>query len=648
VNLPASTAIVAIGLASVGCGGDDVSVPQVVQREGESAAETVPGSMRRYTPEQFYATVSYSGASFSADESRILMSSDASGVFNVYAQPVGGGTPEQLTRSTTHSTFAVSWFPGDDRFLYTADQGGNELNHLYVMTPEGTSIDLTPGENLKASFLGWSGDKRSFYVQSNERDPQFFDVYCYAASDYSRERLFDNDGRFYPAQVSKDGRLLALVEVISNERSDIWIQELASGTMTRLTPEVDVEHGFLTFTPDSTAVYYTTHEASEFREAWSYDMATGERSPRIQADWDVLSVSFSENGRYRLSALNADANTVVTLIDTASGEEVTIPGLPEGDLRGVTAATSETQMAFYVTSDTSPANLYVYRIGDEAARRLTSSLPPVVNEGDLVESTVIRFPSFDTLEIPAILWRPHGASADAPVPAVVLVHGGPGGQTRRGWNADVQALVNDGYAVLGINNRGSSGYGTTFFHLDDRRHGEVDLEDCVFGKRYLQSLDWVDGERVGIMGGSYGGYMVAAALAFKPEEFDAGVDIFGVTNWVRTLESIPSWWTAQRAGLYGELGDPATDRERLTRISPLFHAGNIVRPLLVVQGRNDPRVLQVESDELVAAVRANDVPVEYVIFEDEGHGFTKRKNRIAALRSYLTFLDRHLKAGVGT
>ena len=147
---------------------------------------------------------------------------------------------------------------------------------------------------------------------------------------------------------------------------------------------------------------------------------------------------------------------------------------------------------------------------------------------------------------------------------------------------------------------------------------------------------------MGIIGGSYGGYIVAAALAFEPKAFDVGVNIFGVTNWVRTLESIPPWWGAFRTSLYAELGDPAIDNERLTAISPLFHAENIVKPLLVVQGANDPRVLQIESDELVDKVRANNVPVEYVLFEDEGHGFRKRKNRIVASEAYLQFLNKHL------
>ena len=275
-----------------------------------------------------------------------------------------------------------------------------------------------------------------------------------------------------------------------------------------------------------------------------------------------------------------------------------------------------------------------------------SNVEEVMQDGgglrSLVEGEVVRFDSYDGLPIPGILYKPREASAENPAPALVWVHGGPGGQSRKGYSAMIQHLVNHGYAVYQINNRGSSGYGKTFYHLDDLKHGEADLGDVVASRAFLASYDWIDGERVGIIGGSYGGYMVAAALAFKPQAFDVGINIFGVTNWLRTLESIPPWWGAFRDSLYAELGDPATDTDRLTAISPLFHAENIVKPLLVVQGANDPRVLQVESDELVDEVRANNVPVEYVLFEDEGHGFRKRVNRITASEAYLQFLNTHL------
>ena len=225
----------------------------------------------------------------------------------------------------------------------------------------------------------------------------------------------------------------------------------------------------------------------------------------------------------------------------------------------------------------------------------------------------MRYPSFDGLKIPSILYQPQSASATHKVPALVWVHGGPGGQSRRGYSATIQHLVNHGYARARRQQPRLER-----LRQDVLSHGRPQARRRRSeGHRRTPSstwpaLDWVDGERIGIIGGSYGGYMVGAALAFEPDAFDVGIDIFGVMNWVRTLTSIPPWWASFKESLYDEMGDPATDGERHRAISPLFHAKNIRVPLLVVQGANDPRVLQVESDEIVAAVRANGVPVEYV------------------------------------
>ena len=205
----------------------------------------------------------------------------------------------------------------------------------------------------------------------------------------------------------------------------------------------------------------------------------------------------------------------------------------------------------------------------------------------------------------------------------------------------IQHLVNNGYAIMMINNRGSSGYGKTFFHIDDKRHGEDDLQDVVYNKKYLQTLDWVDADKIGVMGGSYGGYLTMAAMTFT-DEFKVGINIFGVTNWVRTLESIPPYWEAFRKSLYDELGDPATDKQRLHNISPVFFGEKVKSPVLVVQGANDPRVLKIESDEMVEAIRSGGTYVDYLVFDDEGHGFTKKNNRISASNKYLEFLNTYL------
>jgi len=197
-----------------------------------------------------------------------------------------------------------------------------------------------------------------------------------------------------------------------------------------------------------------------------------------------------------------------------------------------------------------------------------------------------------------------------------------------------------------VNNRGSSGYGKTFFKMDNRNHGDKDLKDCLWGKKYLSGLDYIDTAKIGIIGGSYGGYMTLAALSFHPNEFSAGVDLFGVANWLRTLKEVPPYWESFKKALYEEIGDPNTaDTVRLKQYSPLLHASNITKPLMVLQGANDPRVLKIESDEVVAAVKKNNVPVEYVVFPDEGHGFVKKENEIKGYGQILKFLDQYLKGG---
>jgi len=627
---------------------DEADAPEAVVAEATDIAAPAAVEISTYSAEAFFETTSYSlasgaGFAFSADGSKVLASSDASGVFNAIAFDADGSAIP-LTTSETDATFAQSFFPNDDRILVTADQGGNELSHIYVRELDGTLTDLTPGDAVKASFGGWRADNEVFYILSNARDASVFDLYAFDADDYSSELLFENPG-FQPGAISRDGRWLAMDRPITSANSDIYVVDLAADAPEPVLiteHEGNIAYASYDFTADGSKLIFATNEFGEFNQAWTHNLETGEKAPFISADWDVSFVFESPSGRYRVHAINADALTDLTILDNETGEALTLTGVPEGELGQIRFNRDETELAFGANTDTSPYNLYRLTLG-ESARRLTSALNPEIDEGDLVEATIERFESFDGTVVPGVMYKPHQASADTPVPAIVLVHGGPGGQSTRGYSALVQHLVNHGYAVYAANNRGSSGYGKTFFHMDDKRHGEEDLRDIVEAGNYLRGLDWVDESKIGVMGGSYGGYMTAAALTFHPEAFDVGVNIFGVTNWVRTLESIPPWWEAFKEALYDEMGDPATDAERHRAISPLFHASNIVKPMLVVQGANDPRVLQIESDEIVAAVRANGVPVEYVIFPDEGHGFLRKENRITASNAYVNFLDTYLK-----
>lgn len=639
---------IVIALILAACSNESNTVSETAEI-AEAANETI-ASVPKYSAEAFFATTSYgivgsSAHAFSADENSLLISSDNTGVFNAYSLPLDGGKPSQLTMSDDNAIFAVSWFPNDDRILYTYDGGGNELNHVVVREIDGSNRDLTPGDAVKASFVGWNSDGNSFYLLTTERNEQSFDLYRYSSDGYDRELIYENPG-FQVSALSRDGRWLALDKPRTSADSDIYVVDLSTGEKE---PLLITEHsgnvafGTYDFTPDNRAVIYATDEHGEFSQAWRHDLETGEKSALIDAAWDVQYVAYSGSGKFRVSGINADARTEVTITDLETGAETSLSGLPAGDLRNVRFSSDDSKVALIVNADNSPSNIHLVNLAAGSAEQLTDALSPEIDSEHLAVSEIIRYKSFDGLEIPSVLYKPLNASADNPVPGLVLVHGGPGGQTRTGYRAMVQHLVNHGYAVLGANNRGSSGYGKTFFHLDDRKHGEEDLQDIVHGRAYLESLDWIDGDKVGIIGGSYGGYMVAAALAFEPEAFDVGIDIFGVTNWVRTLESIPPWWESFKDSLYDEMGDPATDAERHRRISPLFHTENIVKPTLVIQGSNDPRVLQVESDELVAGIQANEVPVEYIVFPDEGHGFRKKINQISASNAYVKFLDTYLK-----
>ncbi|MEM9858511.1 MAG: S9 family peptidase [Bacteroidota bacterium] len=603
-----------------------------------------------YTIEQFMDINQVFGSSFSPDESKIMISSKETGIFNAFEIDIKTGNSTQLTSSDDNAIFARAYFPEDERFLYTSDQGGNEITHIYVKGADGSSKDLTPDSTAKSSFYGWSHDRSKFYYGSNKRDPKFFDLYAVNIAGetenavYQESTLYTNENGYNVSAISTKGRYLALSESITTNNSNMYLLDTESGETILLSPhEGDAQFSPQYFSHDDNHLFYLTNENSEFMHLKSYSIASGESEDVLKEEWDISYAYQSYGGKYRVVAINNDARTEIKIFDNTTGELLNLPNLPTGDITSVNISDSEKLMSFYVSSSKSPSNLYVYNFDTQEVKKLTDTMNPDINKEDLVEGEVIRFTSFDGLEIPAILYKPKGLAEGEKVPAMLQIHGGPGGQTRLNYTPRIQYYVNHGYAILAVNNRGSSGYGKSFYAADDLKHGQDDLQDCIESKKFLATLDYIDTTKIGIMGGSYGGYMVMAALAFAPEEFDLGVNYFGVTNWLRTLQSIPPWWESFREALYKELGDPSVDSVALYNKSPLFHADKITKPFIVLQGANDPRVLKVESDEIVEEARKNGVEVEYVIFDDEGHGFVKKENNITASKSVLAFLDSHFK-----
>lgn len=587
------------------------------------------------------------GGAFSPDEKSIAFTTNASGVFNVYRMPITGGLAEQLTNSSTDNVYALSYLPDGERLLVSRERGGNENYHLWVLEPGGDFLDLTPGENVTARFFGPTSDGSAFYCATNERDRYYFDIYKMNGVSLERELLFTDSHGYDFGCVSRDGRYLALAEPRTRESSDIFVYDTITAEMRQLTShEGDGCFWPSCFDGDAEYLYYRTNRNRDFYYVERIELGTGRIEQVVKDDCDCY-ISISPDGKYQVITRDRDTLFQIEVSSLESGEQIALPRFPGEAIAGFNFSRSARLLGFYVKGDCRPGDLYIHDFSSRVTRKLASSLTDEIDPDDLVDSQIVSYRSFDGLEIPSLLWKPHDASSLNKVPALVYIHGGPGGQARKAYNGTIQFLVNRGYAVLAPNYRGSSGHGKTFYALDNGKHAQEPLRDCIEAGRYLAALGWVESSKVAIMGASYGGFLTLSALAFYPHAFAAGIDLFGPTNWQRTLESFPPYWKSSLADFYRKLGDPGTDGEMLRKISPLFHADAIVKPLLVLQGANDPRVLQSESDEIVEAIRKKNGIVEYVLFDDEGHGFTRKSNQVYAFQRIVAFLDRYLK-GVGT
>jgi len=614
------------------------------ENTGSKQIETKKQHNKHYSIEQFMNNKKFRGASFTCDEKKILFNSDQSGIFNIYSVSIVNGMIEPLTASTKESYMLISAFPNDQRILFTADSGGNEINHLFIREKDGTIKDLTPIPDAKAKFKSWSHDLKSFFYTSNKRDPKYMDLYEMEIAEFNSTIFFKNEQGFESFVISNDKKFIACSKRNNNHDSDVYLFNREKGELINITDQPgEIENSPMQFDLDSKKLYYLSNQDSEFKYVRSYELTTGKNEKVLEKNWDILKFSFSRKGNYQITSINNDAHTETEIFNIKKQEIEHLPEFKGKNFIPGAFNRNETSMTFYLSGPDTPNSLYLYDFNNGSFKQLANPMNPEINKEDLVDAEVIRYKSYDGLMIPAIFYKPKKIDPGQKIPALVWVHGGPGGQSRLNYSALVQYLVNHGYAILAVNNRGSTGYGKTFYGLDDLKHGEDDLSDCVEAKKFLKATGFVDENKIGIIGGSYGGYMVLAALTFRPEEFTVGVDIYGVANWLRTLKSIPTWWESIRNSLYREMGNPETDQEYLTRISPLFHAINITKPLMVLQGANDPRVLKVESDEIVTAVKKKGIPVEYIVFEDEGHGFRKRKNQIDGNKAILEFLDKYLK-----
>jgi dipeptidyl aminopeptidase/acylaminoacyl peptidase len=608
-----------------------------------------------YRLDQFLSARSAFGPRFSQDGSRVFFLSDLTGAPQLWSARLDGEGrwPEPVAVSFDRITGA--WpAPHGESIVVAADTGGNERTQLYLLERPGvTPRLLTHAPDAIHQFGGWHPDGRRLAYSSNERNAQYFDAYLLDLETGERRCVFpatgQSDGTFYASGISPDGQALLLQEAGSAWSHAVYVCDLASGGARRLTPEETARYRQLAWGANGRTAYCVSDLGRDFLGLTAIDTQTGDLRWLACPDWDVDDFAVSPDGRQIAYQVNVDGYSEVWVHTLATGQGTAIP-IPSGQayepykwLPTFSWSPDSRRLAFTFSAADRPASIYVatpQTIQSEGApRKVTDTWAGGLDLDDLAAAELVHYRTFDGRQIPAFVYKPRGHQYDGTAPALFYVHGGPESQIRTMYNGVIQYFVHRGFVVIAPNVRGSLGYGTPYVHLDDVELRPDSVEDLAEAARWAASTGLAHPGRLAVMGASYGGYMVLAALTSNPELWAAGVDIVGIANFVTFLENTGPWRRHHREVEYGSL---ERDRAVLEAISPIHKADRIVAPLMVIHGANDPRVPIHEAEQIVATLQARGRTVEYLRFEDEGHGLAKLKNRLAAYPRVADFLERHL------
>jgi dipeptidyl aminopeptidase/acylaminoacyl peptidase len=577
--------------------------------------------------------------SFTDDGEHLLLLSTAPGTNQLYRVPVDGGAGEQLT-DLPEPVSGGEAIPRTGRILIAVDTGGNERHQLYLLHGEpGAQPDpfaIDPEAMHIAQVVSPDGGAVAYAY--NGRNGLDFDIVVRPTTGSEPRTVAELGGYCTPVAFSPDGRLLVVSRL--SERSsdnDLHLVDLESGDVEHLTPHDDEAYfGDVVWRPDSRAFLFVTNTGRDLCAIARYDLASRSYAVAHEDDWD-LQCTGDDAGKHLAVEVNEDGFSRLELRDPQTLELRNVLPLPG---RGVVEPSSLTfsrdgrLLAYQYASGREPGDAWVYDTERETTTRLTRSADDDMLV-DLVDPSLHRFTSFDGESIPVFLYRPQEERA----PVIVNIHGGPEAQARPGWGAVNAYWVSRGFAVAVPNIRGSTGYGKRYEHLDDREKRLDSVRDLVALHDWFATQDALDESRVALAGGSYGGYMTLAGLAFHPDRWAAGVDIVGMSSLVTFLENTSIWRRAFREREYGSLEH---DRELLESVSPIGRIEAIAVPLLIVHGANDPRVPLSEAQQLHTALTDRGLECELIVYDDEGHGLQKLDNRLDAYTRVADFLERVL------
>jgi dipeptidyl aminopeptidase/acylaminoacyl peptidase len=616
--------------------------------------------------EQFLNIRSAGGATFSPDSRFVGFLTNITGVTQLWQVPVEGGWPTQLT-FTRETVRGAAYCPTRHELVFSMDAGGNERNQLFLLSGIGGGMNHSLGEGWFSTdisrdpkaihtFGGWSHDGQRIAFSANRSKPDRFDLFVQpvqgtetATADAARMIKEGPGGYFNPAGWSPDDQWLLVVRAESNFNQDLYVVNTSSGESKHLTPhEGNVQFESPRWSPDGKRVLcLSTHGGQDLTSFTEIDIASGRIKVLPPGQHELEAIDLSRHGRWLATMENVDGQSKLTVREyrkEAGGlmNKVLFPrDLPLGVISGLEFSPDETLLAFTFDGPRYNPDVWIWDLEKNKLRQLTHSSRAGIPFSSFVEPQLIHYKSFDGRQIPAWFYAPVRREGDDRLPPVIVYpHGGPESQTRPNFSALFQYFLQAGYGILAPNVRGSSGYGTAYMNLDNTTRRMDSVKDLAYAVYWLRDEKKADPKRIAVYGGSYGGFMVLAGVTNYPDLFAAGIDIVGIANFVTFLENTGAYRRAHREAEYGNLREHG---EFLKEISPIHYVDRIKCPMMVIHGANDPRVPVGEAEQIVAALKQRNIPVEYLRYEDEGHGLAKLKNRLDAYPKMVAFLDKYLK-----
>jgi len=579
---------------------------------------------------------------FSPDGKWVSYIANMSGAPQVWIVSSEGGYPRMVTNGDDPVT-QQEWSPASDWLAIAIAPGGGLNTQVYVVKPDGTGMRLlTQGGKDNNAFDAWTDDGKQIAIDSSRNDPASRDSFMIDLASGNVRLVAKNPGVGNIDGISRDGRRALLTRLKSRGDNNIYLLDLASGKDTLITKHDGIALFFGEIAPDGGAAYIGTNKDRDLM-AFGRIKFTADGTPgnieilAERQDGELDGIAINKQGTLAVLNWNVKGRTEISFYDLAQSKQLPGPKLP-GELAGGFAFSSDgSKLAMNISGAAQPADVWIMDVKTKAFRQLTFSPHPGVDLAALVKPELVTFKSFDGLELSGWLYRPKNQKG--PGPYVVSFHGGPEGQERAPFRSDYQALLTQGIGVFAPNVRGSSGFGKKFVNLDNgelRVNGVKDIKACV---DYLVNNHLADPKRIGITGGSYGGYMTMAGLTEYPDMFAAGVDLFGVVNFMTFFQHTQPWMAAISTIEYG---DPATQKEMLDRLSPIYKLDRIKAATMVQHGANDTNVPVIEAEQIVKSLKDRGVPVEYILFPDEGHGWRKIPNRIRSTVEMVRFFKEHL------